>query len=344
MFSFLPFRLAANCVTPNVDGAFPPLIYDRNCFDGVTNMVDLSPRQVTTLITGYFRIYDTKAENPKEIIDIVLRYFGIGCSLIYCISDHKPTLVLINKLFMISDDLGTNGKNALQILSVIDSKNIKLSKAVTRITFKFTYNGSKCCKHNCIPSWSQVGFLYTLDTPLFKKRFQKKTINSIIPKIISQTFSLLQNSNNNNNNYDNNYDNNNNNKNTFGNFIDAAYKFRLKKFSGSKNGLNFEQYCINYTHTDESDDIDNKAKHRKININDTIEMEITPIINIDKKIIVNALFSVGRYKDETNMRAVKPTSLDKNRIYLPGIAIKGCNCQDKDGGVSYQVSWKMETK
>lgn len=344
-----------------VEVDFPALICNDKYFDISCGPLNLTNSQVEYLIDGYFRSYDTFCRNPIDVINLVKQYYGGAASFACCQSNHKPRLLLINKPFMIVDTREYDNNSSvfswhqndepasLQIEQIIlnskDSINININSTkidkepVTSLHVKYKYLGSDCVKHSNTPSWSQIGLVWiNRDKYLIPNETNKININTsntsnVIVEMISKFYKSIQN-------------------NDFTKFNDLLY--------GNKrhNQIVLNGRWDNYIHTKTSlNDNDNSIsdeqlffKNTKINVNDTIEMNVIISDNQDAK----AQFTLHRNQKDGNDHdsdddhetrkwklqwadTINRIPLVNEAIYFPAISIKGCNCK-KQGGVLYQLS------
>ena len=317
------------------------MIYNKKYFDALISPLQLSQQQTTTLIQGYFRIYDKLGKNPKEIINIVKNYYGSGTSIVYCKENHRSRLVLINMAFKLVKT--TSNKLAFRIVNINKRKRkdfkvtnlFSIGKKIQtqfadHITFKFKYCYNKCNKR-FVPSWSQIGFISHMT--------DETDIKNIYHSIENLCFS---------------------------NFNEASHKLWIAAPSRHvhHNYITGYQYsCVNFTHisqnlTQSDRDIKltelNKSGDNYVDLNETIEV-MCKVVERNELMydtynchfeVANAEFSInGTHDDDVvhnnnnNTHRSKGLKLKKDVWYIPGIAINGCNC-DINGGVAYEISCK----
>ena len=249
----------------------------------------------------------------------------------------------------------TTSSFGFEPLFVGKNNRITIGDKLDHITFKYKYIGSDCTKNSNISSWSQVGVMSIEYSALVEKKAKNKGDYDLkaIGNAISNLYKGIEAGN-------------------FANFYDATCD-RGYQLQFAHSGLSCSAF--NYTHLKPSSDKegDGIAKMKKlkrvtsyrndyVSPSDTIEMQL--IICDDKNISSNKKYvkaecrvrkaieggcdtnpnSNSNDSNDNGEKDKKQTynlGLVKDRIYFPGIALKGCNCVE-NGGVTYEVSWEMQ--
>ena len=356
-----------------------PLIYNDEFFDGIINTANLSCVQVNNLVSGYFRIYDTLAQNPKEIFNIVKNYYGRGTSVIHCKCDHKPRMLLINKPIQINHF--KIAKQKFQNINIINNNNInsqhqkkyiykhqKLQVGLENqnniiddsiqfdeITFKFKYITNGCNKH-LLQSWSQIGLIKIENQDCdYKLQFNPKTKQHeyssssnkcIFDKVIPLVYQEFE-------------------KQNFANFNDAVYKLNNRFRNVYKYPVSFSIIYKSYDHItpnrllkkcQKPKSLGGMRNDQRLRLNDAVELNIF-VKRSDKSVadfnFINARFSVVKEKAKANNQideSKKDQNQEKeddkrNKRQLSSTCayIPGIAFKGcncvKPGGTAYQVSW-----